>query len=120
MAVAALTLAIASWTHFGNRVPLGPATLYDPFRGAALPEAIIAGVTLLGLVAWLGRRPWAWGAALAATLVALAGVLLGLSIVLSSAARRPGDIAYHVSLLMVLVVTLILLLSPPARRAGRV
>jgi len=43
-------------------------------------------------------------------------VVLGLSIVLSSSAGRSGDIVYHVSLLVLLVLTLVLLLTPAARR----
>ena len=116
MAAGAATLGLASLTHFGHRIPLGIVTLDDPFRGAALPEAIIGGVMVVGLIGWLSGRRWAWSAALGTTLLALAGVVLGLSIVLSSSAGRSGDIVYHVSLLVLLVLTLVLLLTPAARR----
>jgi hypothetical protein len=116
MAVATLTLALASVIHFGNTVSLGVVTFHDPFRGAALPEAIIAVVLAVGLVSVLLRLPAAWWIALATTVFALAGVILGLSIVLLSSARRSGDIVYHVSLLTVLVITVGVLLTPGARQ----
>ena len=112
MAVASLTFIMASLVHFGDRIPLGVVSLDDPFRNAAIPEGIIAAVMVVGLVGLLAGT---WWLALAATLFATAGTVLGLSIVLSSAAGRTGDIAYHVSVLTVLVVTVGLLVTPRAR-----
>jgi hypothetical protein len=45
-------------------------------------------------------------------------VLLGLGIVLASAVQRWGNILYHLSLLAVLVLTLVLLSLPAARRTA--
>ena len=112
MAVAALTFIVASVVHFGTSIPLGVVTLDDPFRDAAIPEAIIAGVMVVGLI---GLLAGVWWLALVTTLFSAAGTILGLSIVLSSAAGRSGDIAYHVSVLAVLVVTIGLLVTPRAR-----
>ena len=112
MAVAMLTFIVASAVHFGTTIPLGVVTLDDPFRDAAIPEAIIAGVMVVGLIALLAG---VWWLALVTTLFSAAGTILGLSIVLSSAAGRSGDIAYHVSVLAVLVVTIGLLVTPRAR-----
>ena len=112
MAVATLTFIVASAVHFGTRIPLGVVTLDDPFRDAAIPEAIIAGVMVVGLI---GLLAGVWWLALVTTLFSAAGTILGLSIVLSSAAGRSGDIAYHVSVLAVLVVTIGLLVTPRAR-----
>ncbi len=116
MAAATVTLALASVIHFGNTVPLGVVTIHDPFRGAALPEAIIAVVLGAGLLGVLIRLPVAWWMALATTLLALAGVILGLTIVLLGSAHRTGDIVYHVSLLTLLVVTVVLLVAPAGRQ----
>ena len=112
MAVATLTFIVASAVHFGTSIPLGGVTLDDPFREAAIPEAIIAGVMVVGLI---GLLAGVWWLALVTTLFSAAGTILGLSIVLSSAAGRSGDIAYHVSVLAVLVVTIGLLVTPRAR-----
>ena len=112
MAVATLTFIMASLVHFGNTIPLGFMTLDDPFRAAVIPEAIIAAVMVVGLVALLAGN---WWLALAAALFATVGTILGLSIVLPSAAGRSGDIAYHLSVLTVLVVTIGLLVTPRAR-----
>src|SRR5437763_4210069 len=83
MLVEAVTLAIASIVHFGVVIPLGVVTLDDPFAGARIPEAIIAvvvGVAALSLLTgWAG----AWWLAVAATIFAIAGVVVGISIVLS-------------------------------------
>jgi hypothetical protein len=112
MAVASLTFILASVVHFGTTIPLGVVTLDDPFRDAAIPEAIIAVVMAVGMVALLAG---VWWLALVATLFSTLGTILGLSIVLSSASGRSGDIAYHVSVLAVLVVTIGLLVTPRAR-----
>jgi hypothetical protein len=115
MSVASVTLAVASLLHFGVAVPLGAATIHDPFRGAAIPEAIIAVVIGSGAVIVLTRRSAAWWLALATTLFALLGTIYGLTVTVSRG--EAGDIAYHVSLLAVLVATVSLLLLPGGRRA---
>ncbi len=114
MAKASLTYIMASLVHFGNRIPLGVVTLDHPFRNATIPEGIIAAVMVVGVVGVLTR---VWWLALAATLFATAGTILGLSIVLLSAAGRTGDIVYHVSILTVLIVTVGLLVTPATRQA---
>ena len=119
MLVEALTLAIASIVHFGVVIPLGVVTLDDPFAGAKIPEAIIAvvvGVAAISLlVGWAG----AWWLALAATLFAIAGVLVGIRFVLIGMVSPAGDLIYHFSLLVALLVTVGLLFTPAARQAIR-
>jgi hypothetical protein len=112
MALAAVTLGVASTIHFGVRLGM----IHDPFAGAAIPEAVIAFVVACGCVAVIVRRA-AWPVSLGTTLFALVGVLYGLSVTLRG--DRTGDIAYHLSLLVVLVVTLCLLVTPAARGALR-
>ena len=114
LSVAAVTLAIASTVHFGVRVELGPLAIHDRFPDAAVPEAVIAFVVACGVLAVISRRA-AWPVALGATVFAIVGVLFGLSVTLGSA--RTGDVAYHISLLLVLVVALCVLVTPAARHA---
>jgi len=118
MAVATLTLAMASVIHFGNTVALGIATIHDPFSGAALPEAIIAGVIAAGVLSVVARRTApTWWVALTTSLFALAGVILGLVIFLRGSVPRPGDVVDHLSILVELLVTVGLILMPATRQA---
>src|SRR5436309_4308022 len=119
MLVEAATLAIASIVHFGVVIPLGVVTLDDPFAGAKIPEAIIAVVVGVAAISLLTRWAGAWWLALGATIFAIAGVLVGVSIVLFGAGSRPGDLVYHFSLLVALLVTVGLLFTPAARQAIR-
>jgi len=119
MLVEAVTLAIASIVHFGVVIPLGVVTLDDPFAGARIPEAIIAVVVGVAAISLLTRWAGAWWLALGATIFAIAGVLVGVSIVLFGAGSRPGDLVYHFSLLVALLVTVGLLLTPVARNPTR-
>lgn len=103
---AALTLLAASAIHSGIAVALGAVTIGDPFPGAAIPEAVIGLALLAGLgAAFVARRDRVW--LLAATVFAIAGTILGISITLGS--DRGGDIAYHVVLLSGLLAALVLL-----------
>jgi len=118
LSAAAVTLTLASTLHLGVAIPLGVTTISDPFAGAAIPEAVIAVVVAAGAMTMLVRLPAARWLAPAATLFALAGTLYGLTVTLRRA--QAGDIAYHVTLLTMLVASAVLLmgtLRPGARRA---
>ncbi len=117
MLVEAVTLAVASIIHFGFAIPLGIVTLNDPFEGARIPEAIIAAVVLAGAISLLTRQRGTWWLALSTTLFAIVGVLVGLRFVLVGTVSRPGDLVYHGSLLVLLLVTVSLLLLPRSRGA---
>ena len=119
MLVEAVTLAMASIVHFGVVIPLGVVTLDDPFAGARIPEAIIAIVVAVAAISLLTGWAGAWWLALLATLFAIAGVLVGISIVLSGTVSRAGDLVYHSSLLVALLLTVGLLATPAARRGSR-
>src|SRR5438105_13073715 len=83
MLLEAATFATASLIHFDVGIPLGVTTIPgEPFTGAAIPEAIIAGVLLGGALALLVRPAGGWGLALTTTLFAVARVVVGLSCVL--------------------------------------
>jgi hypothetical protein len=112
LTVGAVTLGLASAIHFG--VPL---IVRDPFAGAAIPEAILAVVLAVGAASVWSRIGAAWGVAIATTLFGLAGVGFGFSLTVGTG--RTGDIAYHASLLAVLMAAALLLLTPAARRTLR-
>src|SRR2546423_11126283 len=71
MLIEAATFAIASILHFG---------VGETFIAAAIPEAIIAVVLGAGAIAVMRRGSWWLG--LATTLFALAGVVLGLTVII--------------------------------------
>jgi hypothetical protein len=120
LGVAALTLAVASLLHFGVAVPIGATTITDPFAGAAIPEAVLAVAVAAGAVTVLARLAVARWLAPAATLLALAGTLYGLSVTVRRG--EPGDIVYHLALLTLLVASAVLLLviARPSPRGGEV
>ena len=101
MLAEAVTFAIASILHFG---------VAESFIGAAIPEAIIAVVLGAAAIAVMRRGAGSWGLALAATLFALAGVIIGLSVIISGPVSRPIDLAYHATIFVALIVTVVLLL----------
>jgi hypothetical protein len=105
-----VTFAIASVLHFG---------VLESFIGAAIPEAIIAVVLAGGAIAVLRGGGGAWWLALATTVFALAGVVIGLSVILRSHVSRPADLAYHAGILVALVITVVLLVTPEVRRVIR-
>jgi ABC-type Fe3+ transport system permease subunit len=110
MLAEAVTFAIASIAHFG---------VLESFIGAAIPEAIIAVVLGAGAIAVLRRPAGSWWLALTTTLFALAGVIIGLSVILRGRVSRPYDLAYHASIFVALVITVSLLLTPMVRRVLR-
>jgi hypothetical protein len=114
MAVASLTLFGASAVHLGLTVPLGVVTISDPFRGAAVPEVILGVVLGSGSAAAVIGRRNGRAIALGSTAFTLLVVLYGLSITLRSG--RDGDVAYHLTLLLILLIAIGLLLIERARR----
>lgn len=117
MLVATVGFALASLVHFGVALVLGPVTINDPFAGAAIPEAILALVLGISSASWLARWPVGRGLARATTLFALLVTLYGLTVTVGSA--RTGDVAYHVTILVVLSVLAVLLFLPAAQPSRR-
>jgi hypothetical protein len=105
MLAEAVTLAIASVIHFGVVIPLGVITLNDPFAGARIPEAILAVAMAAGAFGLMAGWPRARWFALAATLLTIVGVLVGVRFVLTGTVSRPGDLIYHGALFVGLVAT---------------
>jgi hypothetical protein len=110
----ALTFLLAALLHLG--IPLG---FSEP---RIIPAAIVEGLCGLLLAgsayAVFVRTRLAWGAALAAHLFAVAGVLLGIiSLALGLGPSTVVNTIYHRVILGVLVVVLVLLTTPAARAA---
>jgi hypothetical protein len=110
----AVTFLLAALLHLG--IPLG---FSEP---RIIPAAIVEGLCglLLAVSAYavVARMTWAWGAALAANLFAVAGVLLGITaLALGAGPSTEANTIYHRVILGVLVVVLVLLVTPGARVA---
>jgi hypothetical protein len=117
MLVEAATLAVASVIHFGIVISLGRLTISDPFEGARIPEAILAGVLALGAASLIARWPGSWWLAFSSNVLAIVGVLVGVRVVLLGSSSRPGDLIYHAGLFVLLVITASLLLVGRNRQA---
>src|SRR5438067_13751883 len=107
MLIEAVTFAIASILHCG---------VAESFIAAAIPEAIIAVALGAGSIAVIRRGTRSWWIGLATTLFALAGVIIGLTVILGGRISRPVDLAYHATILVALLITVGLLLAPATRR----
>jgi hypothetical protein len=106
MGLVAASLAVASGLHLAG-LPHGHGGQYNP-AGAGVAEAVICAALLWGVAALLRRGAAGRTVALAVTVFAIAGFGYGLSVT-----ARGGDlpdVAYHVTVLPVLLVILALLL----------
>ena len=116
MLVAAITLAGASAIHFGVSVDVGSISAHDPFAGAALPEGVHAVIVAAGAVWVLAGMPNSWGVGVAAAVVGLLVVLFGMSITIRGG--RTGDIAYHVTVFVILLLAALQLVR--SRRRSKI
>ena len=57
------------------------------------------------------RTAGSWWLGMATTLFALAGVIIGLSVILGGRVSRPIDLAYHAGILVALLITVGLLVT---------
>jgi O-antigen/teichoic acid export membrane protein len=110
LAFVAATLAVMASVHLA-----GLLRGSKPFRPdeAGIAEAVIGAVLLVGAAAVWRRAAHHWGVAVAATSFAILGFVVGLSFTL-----RGGDaidIAYHATVLPLLLLALILLLRRKER-----
>jgi len=107
----AATLVVASVVHLSGHVH-GRSASFDP-DDAGVAEAIIAAVLVWGAatVLWAGARARTVG--IATTGFAIAGFLVGLRF--TTQGGHAPDIAYHVTILPVLIAILIALLRADRR-----
>lgn len=110
MVAEAASMAVFSALHLSGALHLGG----DSARAlpAGIAEAIICVALLSGVGAMLRRGPHARGVAIGAVSFAIAGFALGLSITVGGGAT--ADLAYHATMLPLLLATLVVLLRRPA------
>jgi hypothetical protein len=114
---ATVALLFAGIVHLvGVRIPLGSAVFAEP---TILPAGIVEGLAgvlfAVATYAVFARRGWAWSAALAAHLFAIAGFLVG--IIATRSGTTPFNHVYHYVMMAVFVLGLLLLMAPGARTA---
>jgi len=119
----AATFGIASYLHLDGKIPLGFTTITgEHFSRASIPEAIIGAVLGVGAAVVAAAPGWARTAALGATGFAALGVLAGLGFVLTSSGPHiAADLAYHLTMLLMLLAGLVALIHTGRagqRRAG--
>jgi peptidoglycan/LPS O-acetylase OafA/YrhL len=105
MVVVAASLAVASGLHLAGAVT-GRSSPYDP-TAAGIAEAVIGAVLLGSAGAMVRWREHARTIGLAANAFAVIGFLIGLTVT-TSGGHLP-DIAYHLTVLPILVGTLVVL-----------
>jgi peptidoglycan/LPS O-acetylase OafA/YrhL len=113
MIFAAATLAIVAALHLGG--VLGGSEPFDP-TAAGVAEALIGVALAGGAAALLRRSAHAREIAIATTLFAIAGFVLGLTFTVRGGGAF--DVAYHLVLLPVLVLILIVLLRKRDRTSA--
>jgi len=120
MLAEAASFGVASYLHLDGRIPLGFTTITgEHFSRASVPEAIIGAVLAAGAIVVAVAPGRARTAALGATGSAVLGVLAGLGFVLTSS--RPhiaADLAYHLTMLIVLLAGLVVLIRRGRGRSG--
>lgn len=108
------TFLLASLLHLGVPIPLG---FSEPQN---IPATIVEGLCWLflatSLYALFAHKTWAWWLTVAAHVFAILGVFLGIFATRNSTGDEANFI-YHRVILVVLIVTLILLVTPGARAA---
>ncbi|SRR5436189_1146959 len=106
----AATFVVAALSHFGILL-----SGYE-HRAAGTAESVIAGVLLVGCATtWVGRA-FTRGIGLAAQTFALLGTLVGLfTIAIGVGPRSVPDLAYHVSIVAVLIWGLVVAKRTPSR-----
>ena len=109
-----ITFLLASLLHLGIGLPLG---FSEPrLIPAAIGEGFCGLVLVVGAYALFTRKTWAWEAVLASHLLAIAGVLLGITALgLGAGPRTQANTIYHSVILMIFVIDLTLLSTRSAQ-----
>jgi hypothetical protein len=116
MGLEAATLAVASFVHLAGGAPAGSTPPFDAGE-AGVAEAIIGAVLAVGAIAVARGVSRARTAALAASSFAIVGFLVGLRF--TAEGGDDADLAYHLAMLPVLVVTLVLVVRSGRREVPR-
>jgi peptidoglycan/LPS O-acetylase OafA/YrhL len=111
MGLEALTLAVMALLHLTSSLGGGLNSFSAPDAGVA--EAVIGIVLAYGAVSLMRGAPRARAIAIASTALAIVGFVIGLGSTLRGG--DAGDIAYHVTMLPLLVLTLRALVRRPAQ-----
>lgn len=109
MVVEALSLAAISALHLSGAIR-GGTKPYNP-EAAGIAEAVIGVVLTAGAVAAMSSPKHGRTAAQAATGFAIAGFIVGLTFTIIGG--QPVDVAYHATVLPLLILTLVLSVPKP-------
>ncbi len=114
----AVAFLAASVVHLGYTIPLGFATLSDR---TILPAGIAEGVIGVGFAIAaafvFAKASWAWNGTIAAYLLGIVGVLIGLGVSLTDSGDSTRvNFLFHLSVLPVLVLGFALTLTRSGRR----
>lgn len=114
MLVAATAIGSASYLHLDGRIPLGFTTITgEHFGQVSVPEAILAVLLATGAVTTIVTPHRARTVARRVIGLAALGVLVGLAATLVFSPHIAADLAYHLSVLALLLAALL-----PLARTG--
>jgi hypothetical protein len=111
MGFEAATLAVMALLHIAGSLGASLSSFSAPDAGIA--EAVIGFVLAYGASGLMKGRPRARAVAIAATVFAIAGFVVGLGETVGGG--QPLDVAYHVTMLPLLALTLRALVRRPAQ-----
>ncbi len=117
LVVDAIAFLAASVIHFGYAIPLGFTTLSDvTILPAGMAEGVIGVVFAVAAAAAFADWDWAWNGTLAAYLLGIVGVLIGIGVsVGDSGDSSRSNLLFHLTVLPLLVLGLAVLLTPTGR-----
>ncbi len=119
MIIEAITFWIGAMLHLGTPIPLGFTVITEPqIIPATIVEGLCGLVLAVGAYAVFTSQSWAWPATIAAHVISIAGVLLGItSLALGFGPRTELNTVYHWTILSVLILVLTWLLTSSGKAA---
>ncbi len=118
MLLEAATFGVAAVLHLDARISLGFVTVHGERVGqAAIAELVICGVLAFGAAVVLARPADARQLACVVTGFAIFGVIVGLTtIALGVGPRTIPDLVYHITIMVVLLISFAVLMNRRARQ----
>lgn len=115
----AVTFLFASASHLGEPIPLGLTTVEEP---QIVPATIVEGLSgiffAVSAYSLFTHKEWRWLATTSSHVFALVGVLIGITALRFGGGQRTDlNDAYHLIMLVVLIVGLVLLFSARGKAA---